>query len=72
MPDSIDFKRECVDPGHPRLSVRRQCDLLGREPVELVSALQAGLAGYFAYYNEERFHAALDYRTPPAVYREAA
>jgi len=36
------------------------------------SALQAGLAGYFGYYNEERFHAALDYLTPWAVYREAA
>jgi len=35
-------------------------------------ALQAGLAGYFQYYNEERFHAALDYLTPWAVYCEAA
>lgn len=35
-------------------------------------ALQAGLTGYFAYYNEERFHAALDYRTPRAVYDETA
>ena len=29
MPDSIDFKRECLDPDHPQLSVRRQCELLG-------------------------------------------
>jgi putative transposase len=28
LPDSIDFKRECVEPDHPWLSVRRQCDLL--------------------------------------------
>jgi len=35
-------------------------------------ALQAGLADYFPDYNEERIHAALDYRTPWAVYREAA
>jgi putative transposase len=35
-------------------------------------ALQAGLAGYFLYYNEERFHSSLDYRTPRAVYAEAA
>lgn len=34
-------------------------------------ALQAGLATYFAYYNEERFHAALDYLTPRAVYMAA-
>ena len=35
-------------------------------------ALAAGLAGYFVYYNQERFHAALEYHTPWAVYREAA
>lgn len=29
MPDSIDFKRECIEPNHRRLSVRRQCELLG-------------------------------------------
>jgi putative transposase len=34
-------------------------------------ALQAGLAGYFPFYNQERIHASLDYRTPWAVYQEA-
>jgi putative transposase len=29
LPDSIDFKRECIEPEHPGLSVRRQCELLG-------------------------------------------
>ena len=29
MPDSIDFKRECIEPDFPGLSVRRQCELLG-------------------------------------------
>ncbi len=29
MPDSIEFKRECIERSHPRLSVRRQCELLG-------------------------------------------
>lgn len=29
LPDSIDFKRECAGPDHPRLSVRQQCELLG-------------------------------------------
>ena len=29
MPGSIDFKRQCIEPGHPGLSVRRQCELLG-------------------------------------------
>jgi transposase InsO family protein len=35
------------------------------------SPRQAGLAGYFPFYNEERIHAALDYRTPMAVYLAA-
>ena len=29
MPDSIEFKRECIEPNHLRLSLRRQCELLG-------------------------------------------
>ena len=29
LPDSIEFKRECIEPDHPRLSLRRQCELLG-------------------------------------------
>jgi putative transposase len=35
-------------------------------------ALQAGLANWFGFYNAERIHASLDYRTPLAVYLEAA
>jgi putative transposase len=29
LPDSIEFKRECIEAEHPQLSVRRQCELLG-------------------------------------------
>jgi putative transposase len=36
---------------------------------ETVSALQAGLARYFAYYNHDRPHQSLDDRTPAEVYR---
>jgi len=36
-----------------------------------VRALEAGLAQFFAFYNDERIHAALDYLTPWAVYRAA-
>jgi putative transposase len=36
---------------------------------EAVPALAAGLGRYFPFYNEERPHQALDYRTPAAVYR---
>ena len=33
---------------------------------------RAGLGRYFAFYNEQRYHQSLDYRTPAAVYQEAA
>jgi putative transposase len=29
LPDSIEFKRACIESRLPRLSVRRQCELLG-------------------------------------------
>jgi putative transposase len=29
LPDSIEFKRGCIEPEHPQLSVRRQCELVG-------------------------------------------
>jgi putative transposase len=35
---------------------------------EKVSGLQAGLKGYFPFYNHSRPHQALDYRTPAEVY----
>ncbi len=37
---------------------------------EAVPQLQQGLGRYFGYYNEERLHQALGYRTPAAVYQE--
>jgi len=36
---------------------------------EAVPALQRGLGRYFAFYNQERPHQALDYRTPAQVHR---
>jgi len=33
-----------------------------------VAALQAGLTAYFNFYNNERFHQSLDYRTPAEVH----
>jgi len=36
---------------------------------EAVPALEEGLGRYFAFYNDERPHQALAYRTPAAVYR---
>src|SRR5262245_40557258 len=37
---------------------------------EAVPQVQQGLGRYFPYYNEERLHQALDYRTPAQVYQE--
>jgi putative transposase len=39
---------------------------------EAVPALEEGLGRYFPFYNEQRPHQALDYRTPAAVYRGGA
>jgi putative transposase len=36
---------------------------------DTVPELHRGLARYFAFYNDERPHQSLDYRTPAAVYR---
>jgi putative transposase len=36
---------------------------------ESVPELQRGLKGYFGFYNEDRLHQSLEYRTPGAVYR---
>jgi putative transposase len=36
---------------------------------DAVPELHRGLGGYFAFYNDERLHQSLDYRTPAAVYR---
>ncbi len=37
---------------------------------ETVPQLRHGLGRYFPFYNEERLHQSLDYRTPAAVYRK--
>jgi putative transposase len=36
---------------------------------ERVSELESGLAAYFRFYDEDRPHQSLNYRTPGAVYR---
>jgi putative transposase len=36
---------------------------------DAVPELHRGLGGYLAFYNDERLHQSLDYRTPAAVYR---
>ncbi len=38
---------------------------------ETVAAARAGIGGWLRFYNEERLHRALDYRTPSAVFAAA-
>lgn len=68
---SMDGKGRCLD----NVFVERLWRSVKYEDVylhryELVPQLVCGLERYFAYYNEERLHQSLDYRTPLAVYRE--
>jgi putative transposase len=68
---SMDGKGRCLD----NVFVERLWRSVKYEDIylrgyETVPQLQQGLGRYFPYYNEERFHQSLDYRTPAAVYQE--
>jgi putative transposase len=67
---SMDGKGRCLD----NVFVERLWRSVKQEDIylkryEVVPALQAGLKAYFPFYNEERPHQSLDYRTPAEVYR---
>ncbi len=69
---SMDGRGRCLD----NVFVERLWRTVKYEDIYLrgyegVPALQRGLGQYFPYYNEERLHQALGYRTPARVYREA-
>ena len=68
---SMDGKGRCLD----NVFVERLWRTVKYEDLYLwryegVPELQRGLGRYFPYYNEERLHQALDYRTPAEVYQE--
>jgi len=68
---SMDGRGRCLD----NVFVERLWRSVKYEDIYLwryegVPELQRGLGRYFPYYNEQRLHQALDYRTPAAVYRE--
>jgi putative transposase len=68
---SMDGKGRCLD----NVFVERLWRTVKYEDIylwryEAVPELRRGLGRYFPYYNEERLHQALDYRTPTAVYRQ--
>jgi putative transposase len=66
---SMDGKGRCLD----NVFVERLWRSVKYEDIylwgyETVPQLQRGLERYFPYYNEERLHQSLDYRTPAVVY----
>ena len=70
---SMDGKGRCLD----NVFVERLWRTVKYEDIyprcyERVPQLSEGLERYFPFYNEERLHQALDYRTPAAVYRGLA
>jgi putative transposase len=69
---SMDGKGRCLD----NIWVERLWRTVKYEDLylkryETVSLLLTGLKGYFPFYNEERRHQGLDYRTPAEVYRHS-
>jgi putative transposase len=46
-----------------------KCEDIYIQGCDTVAGLHRGLARYFAFYNDERPHQSLGYRTPAAVYR---
>ena len=70
---SMDGKGRCLD----NVFVERLWRSVKYEDVylrgyETVPQLRAGLSAYFAFYNGQRRHQSLDYRTPAAVYAARA
>jgi putative transposase len=68
---SMDGKGRCLD----NVFVERLWRTVKYEDIylwryETVPEVRQGLERFFPYYNEERGHQSLDYRTPGAVYRE--
>jgi len=68
---SMDGKGRCLDNVWvERLWRTVKYEELYLKGYETVPLLRAGLAAYFSFYNEQRRHQALGYRTPGAIYRE--
>jgi putative transposase len=70
---SMDGRGRCLD----NIFIERLWRSLKYEEVYLRDYLlapeaEAGIGRWFRYYNYQRFHQSLDYRTPAQIYREAA
>ena len=69
----MDGRGRCMD----NIFVERLWRSLKQEEVYLkdyasVAEARAGIDGYFRFYNRERLHQSLEYRTPAAVYQGRA
>ena len=69
----MDGRGRCLD----NIFIERLWRSLKYEEVYLkdypwVSEARAGIAKYFKFYNYERLHQSLDYRTPAAMYEASA
>ena len=65
----MDGRGRCMD----NIFIERLWRSLKYEEVYLkdyasVPEARAGIGGYFRFYNHERLHQSLDYRTPAAIY----
>lgn len=68
---SMDGKGRCLDNVFvERLWRSVKYEELYLRCYETVAELECGLRGYFDYYNRERFHQSLEYRTPAEVYEQ--
>jgi len=70
---SMDGRGRCLD----NIFIERLWRSLKYEEVylrdyTLVPEAEAGIGRWFRFYNYQRFHQSLDYRTPAQIYREAA
>lgn len=67
---SMDGRGRCMD----NIFIERLWRSLKYEEVylkdyESVTEARAGIARYFRFYNHQRLHQSLDYRTPAAIHR---
>jgi putative transposase len=67
---SMDGRGRCMD----NIFIERLWRSLKYEEVylkdyQLVSEARAGIDSYFQFYNHQRLHQSLDYRTPAAIYQ---
>lgn len=70
LPAGNNALRKLIDPAHEEISIQRQCERAGLiRSMYYYEPKLLGLKKYFLFYNTERQHQSLDYRTPSEVYQ---